>query len=79
MPFWDGLRASIPFRRALSGVNAAVVGLLVAALYTPVWTGAITAPVDVLVAAAGLALLLTGRVPPIIVVALSALAGQALG
>ena len=78
LPFWDWLRASIGFRRALNGVNAAVVGLLLAALYTPVWTGAITAPVDVAIAAAGLGALLTGRVPPIVVVALSALAGQAI-
>jgi chromate transporter len=68
----------VRFRRALSGINAAVVGLLLAALYTPVWTGAVTAPVDVLVAAAALALLLTGRVPPIVVVALAAVAGQAI-
>jgi chromate transporter len=78
LPFWDWLRASVGFRRALNGVNAAVVGLLLAALYTPVWTGAITAPVDVAVAATGLGALLTGRVPPIVVVALSALAGQVL-
>ncbi len=76
MPFWDWLRGSIGFRRALAGTNAAVVGILLAALYTPIWTSAITAPVDVAVAAAGLGLLLTGRVPPILVVALSALAGQ---
>jgi chromate transporter len=78
LPFWDPLRASVGFRRALNGVNAAVVGLLLAALYNPVWTGAVSAPIDVAVAAAGLALLLTGRVPPIVVVALSAVAGQAL-
>jgi chromate transporter len=78
LPFWDRLRVSIPFRRALSGINASVVGLLLAALYTPVWTGAVTGPVDVLVAAGALALLLTGRVPPIVVVGLSALAGQAI-
>jgi chromate transporter len=78
LPFWDRLRASVPFRRALSGINAAVVGLLLAALYTPVWTGAVTAPVDVVVAAGALALLFTGRVPPIVVVALVAIAGQAI-
>ncbi len=78
LPFWDWLRGSVGFRRALSGTNAAVVGILLAALYTPIWTGAIEAPVDVVVAAAGLAMLLTGRVPPIAVVAFSALAGQIL-
>jgi chromate transporter len=78
LPFWDRLRASAGFRRALSGTNAAVVGLLLAALYDPVWTSAIAAPIDIVVAAAGLALLLTGRVPPIAIVGLCALAGQVL-
>jgi chromate transporter len=78
LAFWDGLRASARVRRALGGANAAVVGLLAAALYTPVWTSAVTRPVDVVVAGAGLALLLTGRVPPIFVVALAAVAGQTL-
>jgi chromate transporter len=78
LPFWDWLRGSVGFRRALAGTNAAVVGILVAAMYTPIWTGAVTAPIDVAVVAAGLALLMTGRVPPIVVVALSALAGEAL-
>jgi chromate transporter len=78
LPFWDWLRGSVGFRRALAGTNAAVVGILLAALYDPVWTSAIRAPVDVAVAAGGLALLLTGRVPPVAVVALGALAGQVL-
>ena len=74
---WDAVRAAGSVRRALSGTNAAVVGILLAALYTPVTTGAITGPADALVAIAGLGLLLTGRVPPIAVVALAALVGQA--
>ncbi len=73
------MRTSVGIRRALTGTNAAVVGILLAALYTPVWTSAITAPVDIVVAGGALALLLTGRVPPIVVVGLCALAGQALG
>jgi chromate transporter len=79
LPFWGSLRTSVGIRRALTGTNAAVVGILLAALYTPVWTSAITAPVDIVVAGGALALLLTGRVPPIVVVGLCALAGQALG
>jgi len=78
LPFWDGLRARPAVRRALGGTNAAVVGLLAAALYSPVWTGSVTAPIDVVVAAAGLGLLLTGRVPPVVVVVLAAVAGQLL-
>ena len=78
LPFWDWLRASMAVRRALTGTNAAVVGILLAALVTPVWTGAITGPADVVVAAGALGLLWSGRVPPIVVVVLCALAGQAL-
>jgi chromate transporter len=79
LPFWDRLRRWTGFRRALAGTNAAVVGILAAALYTPVWTSAITAPIDLAVAAAGLGLLLTGRVAPLAVVALCAVAGQVIG
>lgn len=76
LPFWDRLRTAPRFRRALLGINAAVVGILLAALYTPIWTGAIGSVADVAVAGAGLAALLAGRVPPIAVVGLAALAGQ---
>jgi chromate transporter len=78
LPFWGWLRSSSAFRGALTGTNAAVVGLLLAALYTPIWTSAIVAPADVLVAGLGFALLLTRRVPSIVVVAVSAVAGQLL-
>ena len=76
LPFWDRLRGSTGVRRALTGTNAAVVGILLAALYTPVWTSAITEPIDAAVAALAVALLLTGRVPPLVVVAFCAVAGQ---
>jgi chromate transporter len=76
LPFWDRLRESAGFRRALVGANAAVVGLLAAALYTPIWAGAIESAADVAIAAAGLALLVIGRLPPIGVVVLASLAGQ---
>ena len=79
LPFWHRLRASVRFRRALAGTNAAVVGLLLAALYTPIWTSAVGAPIDVAIAVAGLAALMTGRVPPIALVAACALAGQLIG
>jgi chromate transporter len=76
LPFWEGLRTSRGFRRALAGTNAAVVGVLGAALYDPVWTGAVGGPSDVVIAAAGLAVLATSRVSPIVVVVASALIGQ---
>jgi chromate transporter len=78
LPYWDRLRQSDAFRRALLGTNAAVVGLLAAALYTPIWTGAIQSAADVVVALGGLALLVIGRVPPIVVVVLAAITGQLL-
>jgi len=76
LPFWDWLRPSVGFRRALAGTNAVVVGILLAALYTPIWTSAVATPIDVVVAAVALAILVTGRVPSIAVVAMTALAGQ---
>jgi chromate transporter len=78
LPFWDRLRESDGFRRALLGANSAVVGLLAAALYRPIWTGAIVSLADVAIAAAGLAALVWARVPPIAVVVLAAIAGQVL-
>ena len=78
LPFWERLRAAGGFRRALLGTNAAVVGILAAALYAPIWTSAVAGPADVAIIAGALALLATGRTPPIVVVALCAAAGQAL-
>ena len=75
LPFWERLRRWQGARRALTGTNAAVVGLLAAALWTPVWTSAVTGPPDVLVVGLGLGALLTGRVPPVVVVAACALVG----
>ena len=76
LPFWDWLRGSVGFRGALAGTNAAVVGILAAALYDPIWTSAIDAPIDIAVAAAGLALLTVWRTPPVVVVILAAIAGE---
>ena len=53
---------------ALRGVNAAVVGLLLAALYTPVWTSAVRRPADAALALAAFALLVLWKVPPWLVV-----------
>jgi chromate transporter len=78
LPFWGSLRRSLRFRSALTGTNAAVVGLLAAALYHPVWTGSVTSAVDVSIVILAFAALGTGRVPPILVVFLTAGAGQLL-
>ncbi|MDX1483458.1 MAG: chromate efflux transporter [Alphaproteobacteria bacterium] len=78
MPFWDRLRRVAPVRTALMGVNAAVVGLLLAALYHPVWTGAIAGPGDFALALAAFGLLAVAKVPPWVVVALTAAGGWAI-
>ena len=64
LPFWEGLRKRASVQRALVGVNAAVVGLLLAALYHPVWTGAIVGPRDVALALAAYLALAVWKVPP---------------
>jgi len=79
LPFWAVLRARVRVRRALVGVNAAVVGVLLAALITPVWTSAVHGVSDVLIAAAGVAALIGLRAPPVAVVAASALAAEVVG
>ena len=72
------LRSFAPMGKALMGVNAAVVGLLLAALYDPVWTGAIGGPGDFALALAAFGLLAFCKVPPWAVVALTALGGWAI-
>ena len=75
LPFWDELRRRPWAQSALRGVNAAVVGLLLAALYNPVWTAGITSAYDFALAAAAFLLLFIWQTPPWLVVALSALGG----
>jgi chromate transporter len=78
LPFWEDLRRTATAQAALKGVNAAVVGLLLAALYHPVWTAGILGPADFALAAATFLLLFMWRTPPWLVVILSALAGWAV-
>jgi chromate transporter len=78
LPFWHRLRGSASVLRALAGTNAAVVGILVAALYTPVWTSAIGRPADALLALMGFVLLTTRRASPLIVVVLCAVGGEVI-
>ncbi len=75
LPFWDRLRTRAPVQAALRGVNAAVVGLLLAALYDPVWTSAIHDTRAVALALAAFLLLSVWRWPAWLVVILSAVAG----
>ena len=78
LPFWERLRHFTHVRGALLGVNAAVVGVLLAALYDPVWTSAITIPEDFALAAAAFALLAFWKAPPWLVVLLTGGAGALL-
>jgi len=61
LPYWRSVAAHPVAARAIAGISAAVVGLLVAALYDPLWVSAVHAPVDVLIAAAGWLLLARWR------------------
>jgi chromate transporter len=74
LPFWDRLRQVLAVQSALKGVNAAVVGLLLAALYHPVWTSAIGTPKDFGIGLAAFVLLVFWKVPPWLVVLLGAAA-----
>jgi chromate transporter len=78
LPFWDSLRRVSAVQNALLGVNAAVVGLLLAALYDPVWTSAILSPADFALALVAFTLLVFWKTPAWLVVILTALGGWAL-
>jgi chromate transporter len=78
LPFWDLLRYRPSFQSALRGINAAVVGLLLAALYDPVWNSAIHGRADLVLALAAFGLLMFWRLPPWLVVVLTAAGGAAL-
>ena len=78
LPLWGAVRARPGFQAALRGINAAVVGLLLAALYQPVWTSAIETPADFGLALAGFGLLMFWKAPPWLVVLLSAAAAGGL-
>ncbi|WMD19706.1 chromate efflux transporter [Achromobacter seleniivolatilans] len=75
LPFWEGLRHRAGIQTAMAGINAGVVGILVSALYDPMWTSAIHGKADFGLALVSFGLLIVGRVPPAIVVLLAGLAG----
>jgi chromate transporter len=79
LPLWSGLRHHPAMRSALLGINAAVVGLLLAAFYDPVWTAAIHTPRDFALAVAALSLLQVWKVPPWAVVVGGAVLTAILG
>jgi chromate transporter len=77
LPLWNGLRGRVAIQAALKGVNAAVVGILLAALYDPVWVNGILGPVDFALGIVAFVLLAFWRVPPWLVVVLGALGAAA--
>ncbi|MEO6847732.1 MAG: chromate efflux transporter [Chthoniobacterales bacterium] len=76
LPFWHLIRSKTWAQAALCGANAAVVGVLLAALYNPVWKQGVTNGRDIVAVVGALALLAVWRVPPWLVVILMAAAGQ---
>ncbi len=79
LPYWDSLRRRQSVRAALRGVNAAVVGLLLAALYTPVWTSAVGTPAAFGLVCVAFLALTAWRVPPWAVVVAGALVASGFG
>jgi chromate transporter len=78
LPFWDQFRIQAGAQAFMRGVNAAVVGLLGAALYHPIWTSSIRTAADIGVALIGFVLLAVWRAPSILIVTLGAAAGVVL-
>lgn len=79
LPFWDGFRKRDGAQAMMRGVNAAVVGLLGAALYNPLWVSSVKTSGDFGVALLGFVLLTVWRAPPLLVVVLGAVGGATLG
>jgi chromate transporter len=75
LPFWEGLRRNLRVRQALTGVNAAVVGLLLAAFYDPVWSNGVLSVGDFLLALAAFSFLTLWKIPLWIVVGMAGLGG----
>ncbi|WP_226038222.1 chromate efflux transporter [Aquibacillus saliphilus] len=75
LPFWGTLRKNPKMKGALMGINAAVVGILIAAFYQPIWTSSILAPIDFALAAILFSMLVYWKLPPWVVVLSGALGG----
>lgn len=78
LPFWNHLRQNRALQGALAGMNAAVVGILFAALYDPIWTTSVHSPLEFVIAALLFVMLAAWKLPPWTVVAAGAVAGQLL-
>ncbi len=78
LPFWDSLRRNTRAQSLMRGLNAAVVGLLAAILYHPLWSTSVHTLGDLTVVLIGFTLLVAWRAPPLLIVIISALGGAAL-
>jgi chromate transporter len=78
LPFWDGFRRVKWAQAAMRGVNAAVVGVLAAAFYDPVWTSSVRTLADLALALAAFVLIVRSKAPPVLAVALCAAGGVGL-
>lgn len=78
LPFWDSLRRNPKMKGALMGVNAAVVGILIAAFYHPIWTSSILTPIDFAFAAILFSMLVYWKMPPWVIVVTGAIGGSLL-
>ncbi|KIY21240.1 chromate transporter [Mesobacillus subterraneus] len=78
LPFWEALRRNSKISNALIGVNAAVVGILIAAFYDPIWTSSILAPIDFVFAAILFSMLVYWKLAPWIIVCTGAIGGMIL-
>lgn len=79
LPFWDLLRNNEKVKGAVMGVNAAVIGILISALYTPIWTSSILKPADFALAAVLFVMLVYFKLPPWIIVVTGAIGGMLIG
>jgi chromate transporter len=78
LPFWQQLREQPRAHAIMQGINAAVVGLLAAALYNPLWVSAVRSSSDFGFVLLGFVLLVAWRAPPLLIVVLEGLGGMAV-
>lgn len=78
LPFWDQMRSKSYIQGALLGINAAVVGILLAAFYDPIWTSSVMNTIDFVIAVLLFSLLTFWKAPPWIIVVLGAFSGYLL-
>ncbi len=78
LPFWSSMRRNSKLRRALLGVNAAVVGILISAFCNPIWISSVFSIVDFLIVAILFSMLVIMKLPPWIIVLVGAISGEIL-